>query len=296
MNRMNKAHLSLLMAASLLTGCTAVSLSSMKSGMNALALEKEKLIAGRSVSSRSGPGATGAVFNLEQIDTDLMAISEEAEELAEATSTAQRAAIGAWRVAVHAAWLALPANAKSMDAEAVTRALDLAEKGMKTCDAVNTEESFTNPRDCALIRFAPVQIAFQVSWERYKRLAGQPAPQTQAFYRDVGKLFREYRAAVWDKAWREGTLAKAYKGLDESFTRYIEDEKFLFMCAALVRFVTLIRVHPEPGADGDREEAKTLYHTLQQALADRLELSVRELRSQKTPECTTRLSTLGFGS
>src|SRR3546814_283765 len=161
MNLINAVVLSLALAASQLTGCTAVSLSSMKSGMNDLALQKEELIAKGSASSRSVSGAAGAVVTLTQIDSDLMAISEEAEDLAEAISTSARAAIGAWRVAVHAAWLALPVNTESMDVEAVTRALSLAEKGMKACDAVDTEKSFTNPRDCALIRFAPVQVAFQ---------------------------------------------------------------------------------------------------------------------------------------
>ncbi len=296
MNLKYAVYLAFALAVTLLTSCTAVSLSSMKSGMNDLALQKEALIEEGSVSSRTGNGTAGVVVTLAQIDSDLMAISEEAEELAEATNTSPRAAIAAWRVAIHAAWLALPVTAESLDGKAVNRALALAEKGMNACKAVDTKESFTNPRDCALIRFAPVQIAFQLSWERYKRLGGLPEPQAQDFFRDAGKLFREYKAAVWEKAWSEGALAKAYMGLDASVAQYVEDEKFIFLCAALVRFPTLNRVAPKPGAESDRDEAAANYRTLRKALADRLELSVEELRSQKTPECTTRLPVLGFGS
>ncbi len=297
MNGTYAVCLPLALAAWLLTGCTAVSLSSMKSGMNDLARQKQDLIAKGPPASRGSPGAAGAVVSLAQIDSDLMAVSEEAEALAEATGTSQRAAIGAWRVAVHAAWLALPVNAKSLDAEAVTRALALAEKGKNACDAVDTEISFTNPRDCALIRFAPVQIAFQVSWERYKRLAELRAPQGQAFYRDSARLFREYEIAVWDKAWSEGELAKAYKGLDDSVARYIEDEKFIYQCAALVRFPELNRIAAEPDAEGDKEGAVAGYRSLRTALAGQLRISEAELRSEeRVRECTTRLSALGFSS
>ena len=296
MKQQNALYLPLALVAWLLTGRAAVSLSSLKSDMNDHALQKEQLINQEVASARNIPGAAGAVVSLAQLDADLMAISEEAEALAESPSTSARAAIGAWRVAVHAAWLALPVDADSLDAAAAARTLALAEKGMQACNAVDTEKSFTNPRDCALIGFAPAQVAFQVSWERYKHLADQSEPQGNAFYRDAEKLFREYENSVWDKAWIEGGQAKAYGGLDASVAQYIDDETFLFMCAALVRFQSLNRVAPESGAEVDRDEAARAYRNLRQALADRLALSVEELRSQKTRECTTRLSTLGMGS
>ena len=288
--------LALALAASFLTGCTAVSLSSMSSAMNDLARQKEELIGMESGSLRSGPRADGTVVTLAQIDSDLMAVSEEAQELAEATGTSTRTAISAWRVAVHAAWLALPVDTESLEAQPVNRALTVAGLGKGECDSADTENSFTNPRDCALIAFAPVQIAFQVLWERYRRLASDTAPGSETFFQGAGQLFREYQAEVWEEAWNKGAQAIGYDGLDDSVERYVEQERFIFMCAALVRFQALNRVDPAQGAESARNAALEDYRSLLQALATRFELSVTDFRNEKTPECTTRLGTLGMGS
>lgn len=276
---------------------TLSTLSSLRTEMNALATQKQALVDRNATAPRNGAGAAAAATSLVQIDSDLLAVSEEAAALARADSTSERVALSAWRIAVHAAWIAFPVGIDAPDSQALTRALALAEEGREACVAAEAGEGFANPRDCALIRFTPVQIAFQTSWARYEGLKARATTGAQPadYFTDLAQLYRQYRLAVWDRAWEErAALAVSVPTLDQSLVQYMEEETFLFLCAALVPFPRPLGADPSEDGEAAKSESIASYKRLRAALAERYGQSEAELTSEKTRACTSELDALGM--
>lgn len=287
-------------------GCTAVSLSSLNSGVYDLALRKAGI-------AESGElRVAGSPISVAQIEADLMTASEEAEELAKSADTS-RAAIAAWRVAAQAAWYAIPGDASQIDDKAVARAIGLAESGQEACEGVDLSESFTNPRDCALLQFIPAQVGFSVYQARFRALDAKEGDHSAADFAAIESFFSDYRQHVWDSSLNGESEARKTQGLDPSVGQYIDGEQFIFVCMALVRLDKLNQKRPLRSGD-PAEQQKALeaqqqaldeYSKLMSSAARHYELTTgsdsapgsdtptwQPLRDEFTPRCVSEINAL----